>query len=240
MTVQEFITLYNDSFGGVAELPIGFWFSNDLLGELTKTQGCMFKAFDKVRGGEPISMSVETLGCGGGKFYCGFAPMAEYIPNFVSQKERYKDSPEGVLQYIEAVDVQKIDKSYIHFSRLDNLNSWAELEGVIFFAQPDVLSGLCTWVFYDNHSLDAVSSHFGSGCSATISNVVTENRKGGDRAFLGLFDPSARPYFESNVLSLSIPMSRFQVMLGTLRECSLSGTPAWRKIRNRIIAEAEQ
>ena len=43
-----------------------------------------------------------------------------------------------------------------------------------------------------------------------LRTAVNENRRGGHRAFLGFFDPSARPYVESNVLSFTIPMSRFK------------------------------
>jgi len=55
----------------------------------------------------------------------------------------------------------------------------------------------------------------------------------GHRAFLGFFDPSARPYVESDVLSFTIPMSRFKEMCEMMRICSLD-THAWGKIKARI------
>ena len=94
-------------------------------------------------------------------------------------------------------------------------------------------SGLVTWAFFDNNSPEAISTPFGSGCSATITQAVNENRRGGHRAFLGFFDPSARPYVESNVLSFTIPMSRFKEMCEMMRICSLD-THAWGKIKARI------
>ncbi|MEI3097510.1 MAG: DUF169 domain-containing protein [Parabacteroides distasonis] len=80
---------------------------------------------------------------------------------------------------------------------------------------------MVTWAFFDNNSPEAISTPFGSGCSATITQAVNENRRGGHRAFLGFFDPSARPYVESNVLSFTIPMSRFKEMCEMMRICSL-------------------
>ena len=88
MDIQTFIDNYQETFSGKAELPIAFWYSDTLSGELRKTQGCLFKALPAIRNGEIISMSGESIGCGGGKFYTGFTPMPEHVPNFVSLKER--------------------------------------------------------------------------------------------------------------------------------------------------------
>ena len=74
MDIQTFIDNYQETFSGKAELPIAFWYSDTLSGELRKTQGCLFKALPAIRNGEIISMSGESIGCGGGKFYTGFTP----------------------------------------------------------------------------------------------------------------------------------------------------------------------
>lgn len=234
MNVQTFINDYYEAFSSKAELPIAFWYSDTLAGELTKTQGCLFKALPAIRKGEIVSMNAETIGCGGGKFYAGFAPMNSYIPTFVSQKEKYKESPEAVVQCIEEMGVQRTPNAYLHFARIDKLDSFGEVEGLLFLATPDVLSGLCTWAFFDNGSPDAVATLFGSGCSATITSAVNENRVGGRRTFLGFFDPSVRPYVESNLLSFSVPMSRFKEMCATMRNSCLRDTHAWDKVKSRI------
>ena len=121
MDIQTFIDNYQETFSGKAELPIAFWYSDTLSGKLRKTQGCLFKALPAIRNGEIISMSGESIGCGGGKFYTGFTPMPEHVPNFVSLKERYKQTPEMVLEGIKKIDVQRATKQYIHFARIDRL-----------------------------------------------------------------------------------------------------------------------
>lgn len=234
MDVKTFIDRYRTAFSENAELPIAFWYSDDLSGELEKTQGCLFKAFPLVRSGETVSMNAETIGCGGGKFYTGFSSMGEHIANFVSKKERYKSTPESVLSHIADMEVSRCEKKYIHFARIDRLDSFSAVEGIIFLATPDILTGLCSWVFFDNDSTEAVATLFNSGCSATITRTTNENRRGGSRTFLGLFDPSVRPFFESNLLSLSIPMSRFREMYDTMLESCLFDTPAWSKVKDRI------
>jgi len=63
---------------------------------------------------------------------------------------------------------------------------------------------------------------------------VRENQTGGHRTFLGLFDPSVRPYVGAYELSFVIPTNRFTSMMKTMRECCLFGTHAWNKVRARI------
>jgi len=65
MDIQTFINNYYEAFSLKAELPIAFWYSDSLLGELKQTQGCLFKALPAIRQGEIISMNGDSVGCGG-------------------------------------------------------------------------------------------------------------------------------------------------------------------------------
>lgn len=234
MEIKEFINSYREAFSEKAELPVAFWYSDQVEGALKKTQGCMFKALPAIRAGEIVSMNAETIGCGGGKFYTGFAEMNDYIPTFVSQKEKYKQTPEQVREQIDAMQVPRTTHRYLHLARIDRLPTFEGIEGLFFLATPDILTGLCTWAFFDTTASDAVATLFGSGCSAVITQTVRENQANGHRTFLGFFDPSVRPYVESDRLSFAVPMSRFRVMLDTMRSCFLYDTHAWSKVKSRI------
>lgn len=238
MEIKEFIDNYREAFSEKAELPVAFWYSDTLEGALKKTQGCMFKALPAIRAGEIVSMNAETIGCGGGKFYTGFAEMNDYIPTFVSLKEKYKQTPEQVREEIDAMQVPRATHRYLHLARIDRLPTFEGIEGLFFLATPDVLTGLCTWAFFDITAPNAVATLFGSGCSAVITQTVRENRGNGHRTFLGFFDPSVRPYVESDRLSFAVPMSRFREMLGTMRSCFLYDTHAWSKVKKRIAGDA--
>ena len=235
MDIQHFIDNYKEAFGDNTELPIAFWYSDTAIAQTEKVNGCFFKAFSKVRQGEGISLGLETITCGGGKFYTGFTEMPDRIPNFVSLKEKYKKTPEMVLEFIEELQVPRAEKQYLNFTRIDNLENFDQVEGILFLATPDILSGLTTWSYFDNNAMDGVSSIFGSGCSAIVTQTILENRRNGRRTFIGLFDPSARPHFEENILSYAIPMSRFKEMYETMRDSCLFDTHAWGKIKERII-----
>ena len=48
------------------------------------------------------------------------------------------------------------------------------------------------------------------------------------------FDPSVRPYVGPNELSFTILMSRFKSMTGTMKECFLFDSHAWKKVKARL------
>lgn len=236
MEISTFIENYREAFGEKPELPIVFWYSDTPTDSTAKINGCLFKCLKAVREGITVSLNASNIGCGGGQFYTGFTDFPERIPNFVSIKERYKQTPEMVNEFVCELGVPRADKEYLHFARIDQVESFDTypLEGLLFLATPDTLSGLTTWAYFDNNAEDAVASIFGSGCSAVVSQAVVENLKQGRRTFLGFFDPSARPYVEANILSFVIPMGRFREMYHTMRNSCLFDTHAWGKVRNRI------
>ena len=90
MEIEKFIENYREAFGEAAGLPVVFWYSDEETGHTEKIGGCFFKGMQEVRAGNTISLNAEVIGCGGGKFYTGFAPMPEHVPGFVSLKEKYK------------------------------------------------------------------------------------------------------------------------------------------------------
>jgi hypothetical protein len=233
MDKELFIENFRNAFGNY-ELPVGVWYSDEPFCLSEKTKGCFIRYLKPAREGELVSFDADTLSCSGGKVYTGFTEAPPFIPGFVSTKERYKETPESVTDFIRDMNMPDMSGKYLNFVSIDKVDNFDELEGLIFFATPDVLSGLISWVFYDTNRPDAVSVPFGSGCSSIVAQTVVENRNNGQRTFLGMFDPSVRPQVESNILSLAIPMSRFRKMYHTFNESCLQGTHAWEKVKNRI------
>ena len=234
MEIQDFINNYQEAFGPQAPLPLLFGYSDQPVAETRKIGGCFFKGLQEAREGTPISLSGDVIGCGGGKLYTGFSEMPERVPGFVSLKEKYKKTPEMVVDYIQGLEIHRAEKPYLNFIRIDKAQSFEGTEGVMFYATPDMLSGLCGWAFYDTNESDAVVSLFGSGCSTVVSMTVVENKRQGHRCFLGLFDPSVRPWVGKNELSFTIPFSRFVSMMDSMKDCFLFDSHAWEKIKNRM------
>jgi hypothetical protein len=234
MEIREFIENYREAFGEHGPLPLLFGYSDTPVAQTAKIGGCFFKGLQSAREGTPLSLSAEVIGCGGGKLYTGFSDMPERVPNFVSLTEKYKRTPEMVADYVKGLEMPRATKPYLNFVRMDKAESLEEFEGVMFYATPDMLSGLCGWAFYDSNEPDAVVAQFGSGCSTVVSMTIVENARSGRRCFLGLFDPSVRPWIGQNELSFTVPMSRFTTMLETLRQCFLFGSHAWERVKARL------
>ena len=105
MDAKEFASAYGEAFGPAAGLPLLFWYSDGPVRAVPKVEGCFFKALAEAREGSAVSLNAANIGCAGGKFYTGFAPMPPFVPAFVSQKEHYKQTPEMVLEFIGRLGV---------------------------------------------------------------------------------------------------------------------------------------
>ena len=221
MEIKEFISRFKEAFGDAASLPIAIGYSNKPAAEISSIPKCMIGRISKVRDGKPLTLCCDNVICGGGGLYTAFKPMPDRVPIFVSEVEHYKKSKEMVLEYVDSLGINISDKPYLNFVRIDSLSKWDDAEALLFFATPDILSGLCTWAFYDNNSPDAVMSQFASGCASIVTFAINENRNKGSRCFLGMLDPSARPLVPENELTFSIPMSRFKEMLATMNDSAL-------------------
>ena len=139
-----------------------------------------------------------------------------------------------VIDYVEDLGMKRAEQTYLNFVRIDKTESFDGFEGIMFYATPDMLSGLCGWAFFDTNAADAVVTRFGSGCSSVVSMTIVENARQGQRCFMGLLDPSVRPYVGTNELSFTIPMSRFKSMMETMKECFLFDSHAWKKVKARL------
>ena len=234
MTTQDFIALFQEAFGKKVQLPLLFGYSDKPIASTEEIGGCFFKGLQTAREGTPVSLSAEVIGCGGGKLYTGFSDMPERVPGFVSLKEKYKKTPQMVIDYVEDLGMKRAEQTYLNFVRIDKAESFDGFEGIMFYATPDMLSGLCGWAFFDTNAADAVVTRFGSGCSSVVSMTIVENARQGQRCFMGLLDPSVRPYVGTNELSFTIPMSRFKSMMETMKECFLFDSHAWKKVKARL------
>ena len=222
MTINEFLSLYKQAFGEDAPLPVAFGYSNTAVTDVKKIPRCMIGAIRKVCEGGALTLSADNVLCGGGRLYTAFAPMPDRVPD-----------------YIDRLDIHITAKPYLNFVRMDGLATLDDVEGVIFFATPDILSGLCSWAFYDNDADDAVSTKFASGCCSIVTFAAKENRDGGRRCFIGMLDPSARPLVPRNELTFTVPLCRFREMMGTMEQSALF-QKAYSVVRKRINGEIQK
>jgi hypothetical protein len=106
-------------------------------------------------------------------------------------------------------------------------------EVVIFFAKPDVLSGLFTLAGFDVSEPNGVIAPFSSGCAAIVQNPYLEKDSSEPRGIIGMFDVSARPYVRADELTFAAPMNKFETMVGNMEESFLI-TQSWKMVQKRI------
>jgi len=247
---DRFTRLWNTYFEG-ADLPVTFGIGRDT-GEIQKAPvpkgwRCLVCDLTRIRKGTSLSFDEESISCAGGKFYLGYT--AERPPEFryflsygkpgVVEGERYKQSPEIVEAMSgHTMRIPAAGRCYI-FKRWDQLAPDDVPEVVIFFARPEVLSGLFTLVNYDQTDPNGgVICPFGAGCGSIIYYPWLEQQKENPRAVLGMFDPSARPCVPLDILTMAIPMKKFVKMVGYMEESFLI-TASWEKVKRKIALSAE-
>ena len=241
---EKFIEGWKKYFNG-ADLPIAFYYSHEAgNAEIVNPPSghqCFIGVLSKVRRGTSLCFDVNSIGCGGGKRYLGFTQ--EIMPNFEYflscgipgklEGERYKKTPELVKEVVKKMPAFKAPTQFIVFKRWDKLEKRDNPEVVIFFAQPDVLSGLFTLTSFDEADPNGVFAPFSAGCGTIVQYPYLEKDSDRPRGVLGMFDVSARPFVPKETLTLALPMKKFQRMIENMEESFLI-TPSWDKVKARI------
>ena len=241
---DHFINQWKNYFNN-ADLPITFYYADSPADiEIVPSSGkwnCIICQLQKVRSGESMVFSAESVKCGGARRYLGFddsiRPNFEYflscgIENKM-EGERYIRTPELVLDLMKKQKKLNIPGKYIVFKRWDKLNERDNPEVAIFFATPDILSGLFTLANFDQSEPDSTITPFAAGCGSLVYFPYSEKDNLRPRAVIGMFDVSARPCVQEGVLSFSVPTLKFMKMISYMDECFLI-TDSWKKVQKRI------
>jgi len=241
----KFIESWNKYFNG-AELPIVFYYTDesnraDQVPRPSVHQ-CMIGVLARVRKGASLLFGADSIGCSGGKRYTGFSD--ELSPNFEYflscgipgklEGERYKKSPELVKDMLKIAQKFKAPAKYIVFNRFDSLEEADKPEAAVFFATPDVLSGLFTLANFDETDPNGVFCPFSAGCGSIVQYPYLEKDSARPRAVIGMFDVSARPYVPKETLTFAVPMNKFIRMINNMEESFLI-TRSWDKVKKRIV-----
>jgi uncharacterized protein (DUF169 family) len=241
---EDFIRRWKKYFNDT-ELPMAFYYTDEeKQGQTVKpgsTSRCVIGALVKVRHGNSIRFSAESVGCFGGRRYLGFSdklsPDFKYflswgIPGKV-EGERYKKTPELVTEVLQNWPRFKAPAKFIVFKRWDKLEETDNPQVVIFFAPADVLAGLYTLANYDIGDPNGAVAPMGSGCSSIVQNPFLEKDLPNPRAIIGMFDISARPFVSAGELTFSVPLNKFIGMVENMEESFLI-TDSWKTIQKRI------
>ncbi len=241
---QKFSVLWKKYFDN-AELPIIFYYTNEeghadfvKPGSMSR---CIIEALSDVRDGKALCFDANSIACFGGKRYLGFTE--EVMPDFEYflscgilgklDGERYKKTPQLVKEVMKHSVSFKAPARFIVFKRWDMLKESDEPEVVIFFAEPDVVSGLFTLANFEEAEPNGVFTPFGSGCATIVQYPYLEKGSDRPRSVIGMFDVSARPFVPEKTITFSVPMNKFVRMVDDMDDSFLI-TDSWQRVRKRI------
>ncbi len=241
---ERFLAGWSRHFPG-AELPVAFWYTDGDAGvplvKAKDVERCLIANLATIRAGTPMRFGVDSVGCPGGRRYCGFSetlmPQFNYFLSYgipgKLEGERYKKSPELVAEVMARAPKLKAPAASIVFKRWDQLTDADDPAAVIFVAEPDVVAGLFTLANFDEPGPDGVIAPFGAGCGTVVLYPYLEQQAERPRCVLGIFDPSARPYVPPNTFSFAAPMKKFAAMVANMDESFLI-TPTWNEVKRRL------
>ncbi|MDD1729514.1 MAG: DUF169 domain-containing protein [Methanospirillum sp.] len=241
---DEFVRLWGRFFPG-EPLPITFELSPDLRNtpqaKASEDWRCFVCDLAKIRNGKNLAFDATSITCKGGLRYCGY--VEEKPPDFryflshgiegKVEGERYKKTPDLVDTWQDEIQIIPSTDKYLLFKRWDNLDETDDPAVVIFFARPEVISGLFSLANYNRADPYGVITPMGAGCSSIVHYPWHEQQSPDPRAVLGMMDPSARICVPLDVLTFAVPMKKFVSMIHDMEESFLI-TKAWDRVIKKI------
>ncbi|MDL2290952.1 DUF169 domain-containing protein [Desulfovibrio sp. OttesenSCG-928-F20] len=187
-------------------------------------------------------LSHEACGCMGGGFYTGmYQPYLHLNVAYVShgiagthmEGEHYI-TPEGMTRFMEDSTPPKAPATYCIIKPLSLFSGDEKPLVIIFFARPEVLTGLHCLTTYATGDPYAVVSPFGACCTHIIGWPQVYEAKGEAKAVLGGFDPSARKFLKTDELTFALPLSLYMRLLEKM-EISALTRHTWQNDRKKVL-----
>jgi uncharacterized protein (DUF169 family) len=183
----------------------------------------------------------ERFGCAGGAFYLGFMkPQTETIIHYVStgipermKGELYCESPDELRRIFDYIDPRPAPKRFCVIKPLSLFNGIEKPELVAFFVRPETLCGLHQLAFFVTNDPEVVTSPWGAACTNLITWPLKYLAEGKNRAVLGGWDASARKFFKTDELTMTVPYALFGQMLDRFEESFLT-TKTWTVVQKKI------
>ena len=230
---------------GLTYFPVGIYYSEtkpaNAGGFKNKGNGCIMPLILSAAKGNTIAFSPETTGWACSAFYLGYADwIFDGIECFLSDgnvqgrsSERFVKTPEQAKEYIKSFIPENLEKRYTILKPLSDFLPEEKPEIVVFFANPDEISGIIFLLYYDAPEEDnRVVTRFMSACGAVVTVPMKYKREGQLKAVWGMHDISARLRLPKDLMTLSMPYEMVEEIAGHL-DSSFVITENWKKIKER-------
>ena len=236
--------------------PVGIYFGNTTavcdVDADPQARNCVIPFLMKVSEGITVSMDEKSCNCAGGASGCcfgdGFARWnpsiakllsqgygenaPAFLPAFAKEGERFFCTEEIAEQFRNALPYSERAYPRIVFAPMSR---WAEIgtpDLVYLFLNPDQLGAVVSMLCSHNGKVDNTISPYCSACQC-IMFAAEQMDKEEPKAVMGLFDISQRYEAMANLLSLTMPYSRWENLSCDLDKSCLT-SHSWKKIEKRL------
>jgi uncharacterized protein (DUF169 family) len=187
-------------------------------------------------------ISHGECGCMGGGYYSGvYGPYLDMNVMFVStgvpgthiEGEHFMPSPESMRAFMDACALPLGNGKYCVIKPLEQFFGMERPLVVVFFARPEVLTGLNSLAIYTVGHHDAVIAPFGANCTNIIAWPLVYERRGLERAVLGGLDPTSRKFMKTDEMSFAVPLALYCKMLDNMETSTLT-RHTWEGVRKKV------
>lgn len=225
--------------------PVGMFFLEErpenAIGFKRKGSGCIVPLIFSSAKGKTVAFDKDTTGWECSAFYLGYKDwIFNGIECFLSngsvlgrEGERFIKTKSQAKALIESLKPKVLNTRWTVFKPLEKFNLDETPEIVIFFAEPDQLSGLVNLLHYSSPERDdLVITRFMSGCGSIVTLPMKYKAEGRIKAFWGMHDISARLRIPSELMTLTMP---YELLLDIYKDIDNSFiiTENWKRIKER-------
>jgi uncharacterized protein (DUF169 family) len=237
---------FKDSLG-LHYYPIGIYYSDEYPKEAINTDkkfdGCIVPLIFSSAKGKTIAFYKNNVGSDCAAFFLGYKDwIFKGVEGFLSDGiifgksgERFVKTKNQAKTFLESFKPKSINNRVTIFKPLKEFERDECPEMVIFFVNPDELSGLVYLLHYNSPDKDnLIITGFHSGCGSVLTLPMKYKKEGKIKAVMGMHDISARAKLPRDLLTLAMP---FELVYEIYNEIDNSFiiTDNWKKIKERNL-----
>ena len=227
--------------------PIGMYFSDeypkDAINTDKKFNSCIVPLIFLSAKGKTIAFNKNNAGMDCSVFFLGYKDcIFKGVEGFLSDGvlfgrggERFVKTKKQAKAFIESYKPKSINTKVTVFKPLKKFDGDEFPEIVIFFVNPDELSGLVYLLHYNSPDKNyLIITGFHSGCGSVLTLPMKNKNEGKIKAVMGMHDISVRSKLPRDILTLAMP---FELVSDIYNEIDNSFiiTDNWEKIKERNL-----
>lgn len=236
--------------------PVGIYFANITavcdIDANPETRNCVIPMLMKASKGQIISMDEKSCNCAGGATGCcfgdGFArwnpsitkllsqgygeDAPAHMPAFMKEGERFFCTEDVAEKFKNALPYSEKAYPRIVFAPMIRWEEIGNPDLVYLFVNPDQLGALVSMLCSHNGRVTNTIAPYCSACQSIMFGAEQMEQKN-PLAVMGLFDISQRYQPLANMLSLTMPYSRWVDLSCDLEKSCLT-SHSWREIEKRL------